>query len=826
MRRSALIGSTLAVVAVLLFPAAPAVSLPAETTEAATVGQFAADPAGPAVADLGPASSVTSTNAAEQIGTQIWTAASGVSPVKIGAFDVASQQVERTIDLPTGTGVWAMAHVGTDLYVGTYEPGDLYRIDTLTGDLEKVANFGSFIWSLAASPDGTVFAGTYPDAGVHSYNPQTGETRSYGTVASGEMYVRSIAVDEHTIYAGIGSRAQLITVDRESGETANVLPAEFADRTFVATLALEDGQLAAGLSPTGTMVVFDTNDFTAAPRVVQAPGGDQYVTAIGHDPASEDIYFGTRASGTLYRVEPGSSVPERLGQPYDGAYFNRIFLDDGQLRASLTSQIVTYNWATGEFSGVDLGQAGLPPAPELANQIAATNESVLVSGKAGIQVHDLASGTSSRPFLPGAAKTMTPLGDEVYLGVYTLARLWSMKPDGGDLKELTRIENEQTRPTDAWYDEESNSLLMSTEADYGKLEGALARYDVSTGEMSVDRGIVPRQSIQSVTVQDGTAYLGSATRNSLGTTPTETEATVSRVDLATGEETDQFVPVPGAQLVMDLMPYEGHIYGTSETGHLFVLDAGGGQVIATTKIGDGAATLVRARGGLYGTDGTRIFKVEGSDNVEVTTVLDGLAAETFTPGLIAASPDGSTLYTIRDRNLIAVALEKENPVPGPTPTPEPTPTPIPSPEPTPSPEPSPEPSEEPAGRPTLTLGATTVAAGASLTVLGTGFAPDSEADIQLRSAPVRLVTIVTDGRGDLRATVRIPADTTPGRHTVVVEDSEGASASAIITVGSAALPTTGAAAVTPWLIAGAVAVLMGAGLLMATRRRRTLDQVD
>ncbi len=610
-------------------------------------------PAVVAVADLGPASSVTSTGVAAQIGSLIWTATSGVSPVKVGAFDPATGRVERTIDLPTGAGVWAMAQVGTDLYVGTYTPGDLYQINTETGTLTKVANFGSFIWSLAAAPDGTIVAGTYPDAGVHSYDPATGTTRSYGTVAPGEQYVRSIAVDDRTIYAGIGSHAKLITVDRASGATASVLPAAYADRTFVATLALHGDRLAAGLSPTGTMLIFDTEDLST-PVEVQAPGGDQYVTAISHDPANGDLYFATRASGTLYRVPATGGEPERLGQPYDGAYFNNILIDGDQVRASLTSQIVSYDKATGTFSGVDLGQAGLPQAPELAMQLAATDRQVLVSGKAGIQVHDLQTGNNSRTFLPGEAKTMTPIGDRVYLGVYTLARIWSMRPDGTDLTELERIENEQTRPTDAWYDRGTRQLLFATEADYGKINGALAGYRIQDGQLTVRRGIVPNQSLKSVTVHNGIAYLGSETRNSLGTEPIEKEATISRVDRRTGRVLDQFAPVPGAQQITDLLPYQGRVYGTTEKGDLFVLDRSGRQVEAMIKIGTGASTLVLAGDGLYGTDGKRLYKVEPGSTPAATTVVDGLAAQAYAVGLIAASPDGRTLYTIKDRNLIAV----------------------------------------------------------------------------------------------------------------------------------------------------------------------------
>ncbi len=398
---------------------------------------------------LGPASSVTSTSVAEQVGDRIWTVTSGVSPIQVGAFDPVTRTVDRKLTLPTGAGAWAMTHIGTDLYVGLYTPGDLYRIDTATGAAAKVANFGSFIWSIAATPDGKIVAGTYPDGAVHEYDPATGATKTYGAAVPGQQYVRSIAADATTIYAGVGTKAHLIAIDRATGERRDVLPAAYADRTFVATLSLSGTKLAAGLSPTGTMLVFDTADL-GNPVEVQTPGGDQYVTAITIDAPTGDVYLGTRPSGTLYRY--AGSTLERLGSPYDGAYFNRIFVDGSTIRAELTSQVVDFDPAGGTFTGTDLGQAGLPPAPEQAMGIAATATSVLVSGKAGIQVHDLASGTNTRTFLPGEAKTLTPVGREVYLGVYTLARLWSMKPDGSGLHEFGRIGNEQTRPTDETYD--------------------------------------------------------------------------------------------------------------------------------------------------------------------------------------------------------------------------------------------------------------------------------------------------------------------------------------------------------------------------------------
>ncbi|TCC29989.1 YncE family protein [Kribbella speibonae] len=605
----------------------------------------------PTVTSLGPASAVTSTSVAEQVGDRIWTITSGVSPVQVGAFDPVGKTVDRKFSLPTGAGAWAMTHIGTDLYIGLYTPGDIYKVDTTTGTAAKVAQFGSFVWSIAATPDGKIVAGTYPDGAVHEYDPATGATKSYGAAIAGEQYVRSIAADATTIYAGVGTKAHLIAIDRATGDRRDVLPAKYADRTFVATLALDGTKLAAGLSPTGTMLVFDTTDLSN-PVEVQTPGGDQYVTAITLSGA--DVYLGTRPSGTLYRYRDNALT--RLGSPYDGAYFNRIFVEGSTLRAELTSQVVDFDEASGTFSGTDLGQAGLPPAPEQPMAIAATPTSVLVSGKAGIQVHDLATGASTRTFLPGEAKTMTPVGRQVYLGVYTLARLWQMKPDGAGLHEFGRIGNEQTRPTDAAYDARSQTWLLSTEPDYGKYDGTLVEQHLDTGQLEVHRGVVPHQSVRSVTTADGIAYLGGATRNSLGTDPILPEATVVAFDQRRNKVLWETAPLAGAQSYSAVAHYRGRLYVTTDDGRLAVLDPRTGKLVAGTTLGTSQSRLTIARSGLYGTDSKRVFKITPTitGTPAVSTVVDGLASQIYGYPLITTSHDGAALYTIKGRDLVRI----------------------------------------------------------------------------------------------------------------------------------------------------------------------------
>lgn len=616
----------------------------------------------PRVENLGPASSVTATTVADQVGDRIYTATAGVSPVVVGAYDPSAKRVDRTFRLPTGDGVWGMTHIGTDLYVGTHGPGHLYKIDTVTGSVEKVADLGEWIWTLAVSPDGKIFAGTYPNAEVYEYDPATGRTKNHGVVQPGEKYVRSLAVTGGTIFAGIGSHAHLIAIDRATGAKRELLPAEYADRTFVATLDLAGSTLAASLSPTATLLVYDLRDLSAPPRKVQPPD-DSYITAATVEPATGDVYFGTRPSGTLYHWVAGSGELKRLGQAFEGATFYRIFPGARTIRGQLAGHVVDYDVASGEFSLVDLAEAGLPAQPELPMAVAVTDGRALVSGKGGIQFHDLASGESRRISLVGEAKTMTPVGRRVYLGVYTLARLFQMRPDGTELAELAPIRHEQSRPTDATYVPSRRALLLGTEPDYGKLNGALSIRDLRGGELNVYRGVVPNQTVLSVAATDNNAYLGSSTRNGLGTDPIVKEATLSQFDLRTRKVRWQITPVPGATAITDVEVYRGLVYLVTNTGKLAVVDPSRKAVLSVTQAGTGWGSLVQAGGRLYGADGFTVFRIDPATRAsadeppQVTVLVEDLDSEWYgSRPLLAAAPDGRSLFALQGRDLVRIWL--------------------------------------------------------------------------------------------------------------------------------------------------------------------------
>ncbi|HEX7743833.1 MAG TPA: hypothetical protein VF462_01035, partial [Micromonosporaceae bacterium] len=280
---------------------------------------------------------------------------------------------------------------------------------------------------------------------------------------------------------------------------------------------------------------------------------------------------------------------------------------------------------------------------------------VYVSGKAGVQVHDLATGTSDRRFLPGEAKAMTAIRGDIWMSVYTLAYLFRMAPDG-EPQRVTTIGNEQTRPLDNAYSPADQTLVVGTEPEYGRYGGAVSLYNVSTGALDVYRNIITDQSVRSVATRPGEVYLGSTIVNGYGTTPRATEARLAGFDLATRSKRWEIVPVPGAKQIVDLVTVGNRLYGVTDTGTLFVVDTRTHQVTATSTVAAGQTTMVLVDDVIYGTSGKDIWRLD-PDSLSVTPFVTGLNAQWYgASALLTAAPDGSALYALRGRNLVRVQL--------------------------------------------------------------------------------------------------------------------------------------------------------------------------
>ncbi|MFI7489912.1 hypothetical protein ACIBXA_16195 [Micromonospora echinaurantiaca] len=610
-----------------------------------------ADPEG-TLTDLGPASVTTPLGNGEFVGSVLYAATRGLSPNVVGAYDLTADTVTAHTEVPTGIGVWAMCRVGTDVYIGTHSRSDLYRLDTRTGALDQVGAYPyHFIWNLASSPDGKVYLAISEPGRVVEYDPATGVSRDLGVPVEGEAYVRSIAADETTIYAGVGAHAHLIAIDRATGAKRDILPAALAGRDFVASMALSETHLAGGISSNGEVLVLNKTD-PADHRVLST--GEKYVTSVLiHDGY---VYFAGRPSGMLYRCAIDGGAIETLGVAQPEAATHRLLVHDGRIYGVQDGAIVVFDPADRSLRYVNLVQRGFRAAPEQPMSVHSDGARVYVGGKGGADVHDLATGTSTRLGIPGEPKTALTVRGATYLGVYTQALLYRHRAGETEAALLARTGNQQDRPRDLAYDEATDLIAMTTQPEPGHLNGTLALYELRTGKFDTYRPVVERQSLYAVTCQAGVAYLGTNIQEGLGLPPVTTTARLAAFDLRGRRLRWQVEPVPGAKVIPGLAHTALAVYGITDTGVLFEYDLRRGRVTRTTKVSARGSDLHIVGRVAYTTDGNAIYKID-LITFTVGTVVDGLAGEWFggEPKL-ALDPSRSALFGLKGRNLVRIAI--------------------------------------------------------------------------------------------------------------------------------------------------------------------------
>lgn len=108
-----------------------------------------------------------------------------------------------------------------------------------------------------------------------------------------------------------------------------------------------------------------------------------------------------------------------------------------------------------------------------------------------------------------------------------------------------------------------------------------------------------------------------------------------------------------------------------------------------------------------------------------------------------------------------------------------------------------------------------------MVVSGTGFPPGTPIEALLFSDPVRLGTTTADANRNFRMVVTIPLDTSPGVHTLRVQEigtGLGAQTTLVVTAPPAAPPRTGILSRTGGSVAGiakvALALILGGMLFV------------
>ncbi|RVX40039.1 putative pyrroloquinoline-quinone binding quinoprotein [Nonomuraea polychroma] len=646
-----------ALAATLLLPVLPA--------QAATPRE-AASCAGPRVETFGPASVTGAIVGAAVHKDKAYVVTRGQKPPVLAEIDLATREVVRSVRLPDGPaagepeGGWATAVSGGKVYVGTYPVPDLYRFDPATGEVARLASFGrngGYIWALAAAPDGTLYAGTYPDGRVREYVPATGAVRDFGVLATGERYVRTVAADARNVYAGLLDKGKLVAIDRTTGAVK-----ELAQGPAGIGVVAEHGDRILAVS--GQTLIDVRKDGTDARHVPLAAGSLDALTVA----ADGTVYGTSRPDGAVHRYRTGDAAPAKIADPpsQDDETRRLALAGDGTLIGfSGSGGMWSLDLRTGESRFTDLIEAGLPSGPERPqSMLLVPGRAVYVGGHFFMDVRDLRTGQKRRFRVPGEPKDLVRRGNKIYAAIYPSGQIISIDLRTDEIRGLGYLGHGQQRPWDIEYDPVTDKLLVASAPLGGKLEGALSIVDPDTGAIDVYKGVIPGQSLMSLSLdaRNGIVYLGGDVLGGGGVTPVKTSASVAAFDLRTRTVSWQVDPVPGFRTFQDIKVHGGLLYGVykRDSGAWIALDLATRTVKHQGTL-SGYGELTTHRGKVF------VSTFFGGGNAyelsdQATHLATGLGDDWYTNPQLHFEPGSWKAWALSGRHLARIDLDPRCPL--------------------------------------------------------------------------------------------------------------------------------------------------------------------
>ncbi|WP_431896758.1 hypothetical protein [Nonomuraea sp. bgisy101] len=469
---------------------------------------------------------------------------------QLAVIDADTENAVQRVPIPGATGGWA-ATTATDgtVYLGTYSNAGVYRHTPGSGTVSLVgeaAGTASFVWCLTPGRDGKVYGGTYDTGAFFKYEPGDSALTPIGStpIQAGKKYVRSIAYDTaaNVTYLGTGTSAALVRFDNTSGAKADLLqslPARLRAGSMVTTLKLTGGRLFARIDT--TLIVLSMSGAT--------PTLEAEITGTSADLSDErdgKVYYAKGSA--LYAYDIASRTEHAVGVDLgmDPTAFGWVKLAgdaDHTLvalgAAANRTRLFKYRPADGVTRSVEV--AGTPVLPAAINAIAGGPDGKIYSGAfftGGMGVHDPMRGDDDdlRADLmhrAGFSQTDSMLNHQgrLYVATYPGAKVYEYDPAspwdfGANPRLLFALAGDHQSRPYALAGAPDGRIFVGTVPDYGRYDGALTIYDPATGSVTVHRNIVPDQSVVTLAYHGGLVYGGTSTRGALGTGDPLAEAAV------------------------------------------------------------------------------------------------------------------------------------------------------------------------------------------------------------------------------------------------------------------------------------------------------------
>ncbi len=369
--------------------------------------------------------------------TAIWNVSTG-KPAYLNAIDPATGASLISAPLPGADGSYAVAATPDgSIYAGTYNNGHLYRWRPGSGntveDLGRPIASESIIWRITTDEQGNVYGGTYPNGKVFKYDGTTGAVRDYGQVAAGQPYVKSIDYADGKVYTGSLPDAHIMEVDVATGAITELpTPPGLGDvkGKVVYDLNTRCGRVYVRISTAfpGPMYVWDIATRTWVDEIPNAHGLD--ISPLGDN---GEIYL-IQAS-ELKKYDPASKTLTGTGLTFTGRIQNARSIGWAELGLPdyPGKSVVGTLWRGDEFrynpqtGKSEIFQTQVRREPIEILSVAGGKDKIYAGGflNGGVSVVDPTTGAATFNRFSQVEALMEGKDGKLWIGAYPEARLYS-----------------------------------------------------------------------------------------------------------------------------------------------------------------------------------------------------------------------------------------------------------------------------------------------------------------------------------------------------------------------------------------------------------------
>lgn len=435
--------------------------------------------------------------------------------------------------------------------------------------------------SLTEADDGTIWAATYPNTGLVSFNPAK---RTFAEVRSANaenwfQYPRSIATAaDGWVYAGVGSAAaQVVAYHPRTGETRALFAKSERAPGYASVRAHAGGKVFAQMPLVGGAKWFELARGEALPLAAKPTAPAKAVIA-----GDQGLFHAQFPSG---RIAVECDTVERTLVVRDPA--------------TNETKRVTFDYSSDGAHVIAL---------------AAASDGTLTGGTAFpmrmFRFDPARDAWENRP-AHGQFNTVARQGDRFFVGGYGHGFLLEWDPaqpwartaksgERGNPRYLTECEPTINRPHDLLPLPDGNTVVMAGTPGYGLTGGGLLIWGraAQSRTLLTHEQLLPQQSTMSLVAVSETKFLGGTTTGAgTGGERKAKEAELYVFDVATKQIEWHAALFPGAQVYTDLGPGpRGLFYGFADRSRFFVFDPVKRAVVHTAELKEGFGAVVTGQG--------------------------------------------------------------------------------------------------------------------------------------------------------------------------------------------------------------------------------------